>query len=318
MTVGIIGAGVAGLACARRLAENGIAARLFDKGNRPGGRLSSRVADEHAWDFGAPCLTVSHPQFAGAVADWQAHGVVAPWRGGPAGTLVGTPGMSSLVEALGAGLDVHHSALVHSLACDVGGWSALGSGDSNERFEALILAVPAEQAAPLLSLHDLGMAREAASVRSSPCWTLLAAFAEPLANLPDWTENRGAIARAVRNSSKPGRGSSECWVIHASTEWSSANLERDRDEVVALLLAELQVLAGYPLPQPTVARAHRWRFALPLGARSGPLWNDRLRLGACGDWTLDGSVEGAWLSGVRLADRVAADLLGVAQQTAAE
>jgi len=191
-------------------------------------------------------------------------------------------------------------------------------GDSNERFEALILAVPAEQAAPLLSLHDLGMAREAASVRSSPCWTLLAAFAEPLANLPDWTENRGAIARAVRNSSKPGRGSSECWVIHASTEWSSANLERDRDEVVALLLAELQVLAGYPLPQPTVARAHRWRFALPLGARSGPLWNDRLRLGACGDWTLDGSVEGAWLSGVRLADRVAADLLGVAQQTAAE
>ena len=37
-SAGIIGAGIAGLACAARLAAAGYAVRLFDKGRRPGGR----------------------------------------------------------------------------------------------------------------------------------------------------------------------------------------------------------------------------------------------------------------------------------------
>ncbi|MBJ7444199.1 MAG: NAD(P)-binding protein, partial [Sphingobium sp.] len=39
MTLAIIGAGMAGLACADRLAEDGVAVRLFDKGRGPGGRM---------------------------------------------------------------------------------------------------------------------------------------------------------------------------------------------------------------------------------------------------------------------------------------
>jgi len=317
MRVGIIGAGVAGLSCARRLAEHGIAASLFDKGNRPGGRLSTRAGDGRAWDFGAPCFTARDQQFQAAVARWQSTGVVAPWPNGPAGAWVGTPGMSVLVEALGANLDVTHGALVHGLAHDGLGWSVQGAGMPGERFDAMVVAIPAEQAAPLLSLHDLLMAREAVSVRSSPCWTVLAAFAERL-SLPDWIETRGTIFRAARNGSKPGRGPDECWVIQANPEWSRDHLEAEREEIAASLLQELAALAGTALPVPLVARAHRWRFALPLGGRGGPLWNPLLRLGACGDWTLDGSVEGAWLSGTGLADQVAADLLSDSQSAAAE
>ncbi len=47
---------------------------------------------------------------------------------------------------------------------------------------------------------------------------------------------------------------------------------------------------------------HRWRFALtrtPLGADY--LWDGERGIGACGDWTIGGRVEGAWLSGHRLA-----------------
>ena len=318
MNVGIIGAGVAGLACAGRLAEHGIEAQLFDKGSRPGGRLSTRAGESLAWDFGAPCFTASDPNFVAAVAGWQALGLVESWPSGPDGAMVALPGMSSLVEYLGTGLDVRHAAQVHGFSRIARGWSLHGTGDLAGQHDALVVAVPAEQAAPLLSLHDLVMAREAASVRSNPCWTLLAAFAAPIAALPDWIENRGAIARAFRNSAKPGRDHGECWVVHASAAWSSANLECDREDIVAQLLAELADLAGGQLPQPLVARAHRWRFAQPLGARSGPLWNNRLRLGACGDWTLDGTVEGAWLSGRELADRLAADLLEDAPQAAAE
>ena len=43
MRVGIVGAGIAGLACAQRLSDHGIDVALFDKGKRPGGRLASVV-----------------------------------------------------------------------------------------------------------------------------------------------------------------------------------------------------------------------------------------------------------------------------------
>ena len=51
MRVAIIGAGVAGLACAERLDSLGATTQLFDKGKRPGGRLSTLVLDDFAWDF---------------------------------------------------------------------------------------------------------------------------------------------------------------------------------------------------------------------------------------------------------------------------
>lgn len=42
MTVAIIGAGMAGLSCARALVQAGVAVELFDKGRGPGGRMSTR------------------------------------------------------------------------------------------------------------------------------------------------------------------------------------------------------------------------------------------------------------------------------------
>ena len=47
----IIGAGMAGLACATRLAAAGCAVRLFDKGRRPGGRMASKSLSAGGHDF---------------------------------------------------------------------------------------------------------------------------------------------------------------------------------------------------------------------------------------------------------------------------
>ena len=42
MTTAIIGAGIAGLACAQKLKQAGRSVKLFDKGRGPGGRMSTR------------------------------------------------------------------------------------------------------------------------------------------------------------------------------------------------------------------------------------------------------------------------------------
>lgn len=314
MKVAIIGAGIAGLACAGELKAHGIDAVLFDKGKRPGGRLSTLQLDDKAWDFGCQYVKAVSPAFARQVAAWSAAGLLAPWPEGPEGAMVGTPGMNALVAAQCAQHDVRFGAQVQRIESDGLSWFLSGPDLCEGPFAALAIAIPSEQAAPLLSLHDLDLAREAASARSKPCWTVMAAFAAPLAGVPSCLQDRGAIAWAARNNSKPGRGDTECWVIQAGAEWSQQHLELDREDVAQQLFALFQAELGSALPQPTFLKAHRWRFALAFGQHGATMWNPQLRLGACGDWCMAPQVEGAWLSGVELAKKIGERLGQVAEQ----
>lgn len=308
MKVAIVGAGIAGLACAGALRSSGYEPVLFDKGRRPGGRLSSLQLEGMAWDIGAQFLLAGDGAFAAEVSAWREAGLIAAWPEGPEGALVGVPAMSSLVAAQCAGHDVRFGAQVQRTELDADGWHVSGPGWREGPFAALVIAIPAEQAAPLLSLHDLAMAREAAAARSHPCWTAMAAFAEPLAGVPSVLRDAGPIAWAARNSSKPGRIGAECWVIQAGAEWSARNLESEREDVAGRLLALFAAEAGIAPPAPTFLKAHRWRFALSYGESGRAQWNGDLNLGACGDWCMAGCIEGAWRSGTELARQVAASL----------
>ncbi len=98
-TVGIIGAGMAGLACATRLADAGFAVTAFDKGRGPGGRMATRRAEVEGrtvrFDHGAQYFTARDPAFADQVTRWQADGIVARWPAAGDDAWVGTPGMNA-------------------------------------------------------------------------------------------------------------------------------------------------------------------------------------------------------------------------------
>lgn len=308
MKVAIVGAGIAGLACAGVLRGAGHEPVLFDKGSRPGGRLSSLQLEGMAWDFGAQFLLAGDGAFAAQVSAWREAGLIAAWPEGPEGALVGVPAMSTLVASQCSGHDVRFGAQVQRTELAADGWWVSGPDWREGPFAALVIAIPAEQAAALLSLHDLAMAREAAAARSHPCWTVMAAFHEPLAGVPPVLRDAGPIAWAARNSSKPGRGGAECWVIQADARWSAENLECEREDIAERLLALFAAQAGIATPAPAFLKAHRWRFALSYGHTGQAQWNGNLKLGACGDWCMAGCIEGAWRSGSDLAGHIVASL----------
>lgn len=62
MSVVIVGAGAAGLACARVLHERGIDFQLFESASEPGGRLATDVLDGFALDRGFQILLTSYPE----------------------------------------------------------------------------------------------------------------------------------------------------------------------------------------------------------------------------------------------------------------
>jgi predicted NAD/FAD-dependent oxidoreductase len=56
--IAVIGAGIAGLACAREIARADVAVTVFEKARGLGGRLATRRDGNLAFDHGAQYLTV--------------------------------------------------------------------------------------------------------------------------------------------------------------------------------------------------------------------------------------------------------------------
>ena len=304
MKIGIIGAGLAGLTAARQLADAGHAITLFDKARGPGGRMSTRRTETAQgmafFDHGAQYFTVRDAGFAETVARWEAQGAAARWPAAGDEAWVGTPGMNAIIKAEAAGQDVRWNCRIESLARDGQRWR-LAHAEGAEHCDAVIVAVPAEQVAPLLSDHAPEWAALAAQTVSLPCWTVMAAFAGQVDFAPDCLRQAGAIGWAARNSAKPGRTGPESWVIQGSPDWSAAHLEDDAESVIAALMAELAGATGAALPEPLIVQAHRWRYALSGAAGRTKLWDGEARLGVCGDWLIGPRIESAWASGRALA-----------------
>jgi predicted NAD/FAD-dependent oxidoreductase len=311
-TIGIIGAGIAGLACARRLHDAGRQVRVFDKGRSPGGRIATRrVETEAGWaqfDHGAQFFTARDPAFAESLRALPADAVL-PWRAAGDHRLVAAPGMSAFPKALGASLDIAASIRVDAVTRAGAQWSLTGDhGASLGVFDAVVVATPAEQAVPLLAHVAPALAQDSAQATTAPCWSGLFAFAEPVAaDVMFEFDDHPVLAWVACDSSKPGRPTRhQTWVAHARADWSRQHLERDAGEVAPVLQnALLDVLRATPTP--VVAQAHRWRYAkVERAAGSAFAWDGDLALGACGDWRLGPRVELAWRSGHDLAGAILA------------
>ena len=308
MRIAVIGAGLAGLACAQALQTQGASVALFDKGRGPGGRLSTRRIDtplgQASFDHGAQYFNARDPTFQREIERWSALGVAARWPAAGAEAWVGTPAMNAPARRLATDLDVHVSSRVDALkrsdGPDAVWWVSIEAVEHGP-FDAAVVALPAEQAATLLAPWDSNFAALARATRSRSCWTVMVAFEARLPVSSDVLQYQGPIGWTARNSAKPGRIGPESWVIQGEPDWSDTHLEDPAETVLAELLAAFAQAVGAGLPVPLVATAHRWRYARSGNAGAGSLWNAPLGLGVCGDWLLGPRVECAWLSGTGLA-----------------
>jgi predicted NAD/FAD-dependent oxidoreductase len=319
-TIAIVGAGIAGLTTAKTLSARDMNVRLFDKGRTPGGRVSTRCEAAYQFDHGAQYFTVRDECFRKTVNGWVDEGTVHSWdprvillEHGNALAIphtverfVGVPGMSQVPQALASGLEIYSGTEVGEVG-RVGERWEIRSKDGRELgdFDTLLMTVPRDQALALLGGLP-GPTGIAPGPRLHPCWTAMAVFEE--ATEIDWDAayvHQSPLFWAARNNSKPGRPDGEAWVVHGTSEWSEAHLGEEPEVVCEVLLQAFFDSAGIPARSARFSKAHRWRFALVENALDvASFWDADQRLGVGGDWCLEGSIEGAYLSGLNLAERV--------------
>lgn len=332
MRIAVIGAGISGLTCARQLQTQGHTVTVYEKSRELSGRMSTHETEFGGFDYGAQYFTADSDEFSKEVVSWRQAGLVAPWEGklaklengvvqtaGRAGMrFVAIPGMSALGKHLANGLDVRTEQLVAGI--DVHGqsgeqWLLVVKSDvvavpaHAGPFDAVIVAAPADQVAGLLHVAP-ELAKIAQATHLEPCWSLMLGFQMPLDLGYDGAWISGSrLSWIGRDDSKPEHRAGERWVAHASIAWSIEHLEDDAERAKEKLLKAFHQATGSQV-QPIHAVAHRWRYAQAMNPVAADcLWDQDLRIGACGDWFSaglegGGRVENAYASALKLAQRV--------------
>lgn len=313
----VVGAGISGAACARRLDSAGLPVVLLDRGRRAGGRIASRQADGRPVDTGASYLTASDHSFRAVVDGWRERGLARAWtdtfrtgdgerlndeRPGP--MRWGAPGgLRTLVEDLLDGLDVRHDRTVRDVRRLAGGARVDG-----EPVRAAVLAMPDPQARQLLG-DEPALAR-----RLDREWSPALALAA------GWDRRRWDVDGVfVSDSADPpvlawvaddGRRRGDdapVLVAHSTPELAAAHLE-DPEAATAPLVAAVRRQLDIDA-EPRWSWVRRWRHAQPAQPRDEPYGLLDDLVGACGDgWASKPRVEGAWLSGDALGAELAARL----------
>jgi len=312
--VAVVGAGFAGLACARVLRRAGCYVDLFEASGGVGGRMATTRLGLTPFDHGAQYVTARSETFTAYLEEIAAAGYARVWdpkiaiAGEEAGNslqswYVGMPGMSAMVRPLAESVQVFTDRRVHTIDRKGHGWRVWFDDQTSEGvYAGVAIAVPAPQAALILGPMD-DMAHQTSRVRMAPCWALMVQLEEETLPQFDVYSDMSQIIRWIgRNNSKPGRNlRGENVVVHASQSFSRETDDADPELVAEELWNEVCHLLGLPPNRPKKMHAHLWNHALveqPLGETY--LYSDEHCVGVAGDWCSGRLAEHAFVSGSRL------------------
>jgi predicted NAD/FAD-dependent oxidoreductase len=308
MAVVVVGAGIAGIACAVELAAAGVAVRVVDRAGAVGGRMASRRIDGRPVDLGAAYFTVRDPEFAQVVARWRTAGLARPWtseltvfRGSGERSRAPGPvrwaapaGLRSLVAALAEGLPIE---LEHRVA-------RVGPGPTVDGVaaDAVVLAMPDPQARQLVDDRS-----PAATRLDGREWRPVISVAVGWARR-EWPPMTAAfvndhpvVSLVADDGARRGDGA-PVLVAHTVAD-VARRYDSCPDAAIAPVLDALRHLLGLR-SDPVWTHAHRWRHAAPATDRVHGFHLGDDGIGLAGDGWGSPRIETAWRSGTHLARAV--------------
>jgi len=317
LRVGIIGAGVAGLAAARALHRAGTEVVVFEKSRGFGGRCATRRVGDFTFDTGATSIAPrGRPLEAVMTQELDSsdlvviekpiyhhqYGRITPGDAPKFRRYAYRSGMTKLAKLLGEGLSIRFETRIESLE-KVNGTIRMG----NEEFDAVILACPTPQAQALL--ESVNESRSLANTRFRPCLSLLLGYDLDLGDVPYCAvidpEQRSPLTwLSVESAKSPGRAptGSTALVAQMGPEFSRANETAEDSVILNEALATLARLFGPKWESPSLAEVKRWKYSQP---ETTALFDTVNRPGSkiiiAGDGVMGPRVEFAYESGVQAA-----------------
>ena len=341
--VAVIGAGMAGLICARQLRLIGYSVAVVEKSRGAGGRVATRRVGGVRADHGAPYLEPQRDALRGLIQDLSDRHTVKLWtdtvweyREGeisaiPNSCYAAPAGMNAVGKYLAEGIEIWFGRRVQAISrTDSQMWHlSLEVTDGNlEKPQELIakavaVAIPAPQALMFLN-SQIGLLPDfldkLRSVEYDPCMAVMAGYAarrqEDLNNLNPLRKsvffpNNSDLAWIGLDSSKRIESLQPVFVVHSSAVFAQRYLETADLEPAGRELLDRASDCFIPwLKEPEWLQVHRWRYAFcrnPLPVSCLAAGGD-LPLVCAGDLCGRNQIEGALRSGLAAAGWVNSQL----------
>lgn len=319
MRVGIVGAGMAGLAAARTLKSAGFEVVLFEKSGSVGGRVATQKLGPYTFDTGATSiaprgLSIEHvmlnelPQddLVQVTKPIFTHTFLRISSGDAARAKVPRyaykSGNNTFAQLLAAGQDVRLDTQVEEITRAGGRFVILG-----EEFDALVLTPPIPQTSTLL--WSLDETRPLANSSYRSCLAVALGFAKSLAPqhyhaLLDVDQQHPLTWLSLENEKTPDRAPDghTAFIAQLNGSYSHAHYGDDDAEIVDLVVDYLARLYGPGWDAPAVSAVKRWKYSQPEGIASFDSVNrPGSKVLIASDGLLGGRIEQAFEAGVRVA-----------------
>ena len=324
----IVGAGLAGLTAARRLAVAGQSVVIVEKAKSVGGRLATRRIGRARLDLGAQFFTVRSDTFEAEVEGWVRDGVAEEWCRG-FGTEDGYPryrateGMNAVAQHLRQRLmtDGEHPPVlatrsrVNAVIAGPDGWTLTYEAAKREPDDgkAVILTAPVPQSIELMRSGGVGRAalRELDAIKYNKAIAVLTTL-DRTPNLPPpgaLQQPDDPVFTFVADNQTKGISDVPAVTFHCAHKLSADLWDLDDGSVLARLHQDLRRYLGPALVEDVQVK--RWRYAGPVEPHPKPcalVVDQPGPLVVAGDGFGQSKVEGAFLSGLAAAETVLANL----------
>ena len=305
----VIGAGISGLLCGKRLAEAGHSVLILDKGRNKGGRLSTRRTDGAVFHHGASSLPNFYsykelPKFGLEIFKRAEKEKIIQRKGN---LFEPINSVADFVNYCGANLNIQESceAISLNLHKKTIGIQCRGRVYENTPYDILILSIPPYQAKTLINkqINEFDGLLESVQMRSSAA----ALFSFDLNPKPikDKHFSNEKIHIHVENNRFKCKQQLFCLTVHTKEPFARKVVKTNKNEIKEILLKELSDAIPFSLPKPTYEAGHRWLYGFT--ERSlGKSWlfYKEENVGICGDWCLGGTILDAASSGIKLAEHI--------------
>lgn len=313
----IIGAGMAGLTAARELTRHGWDVVILDKGRGVGGRMATRRIEQARLDHGAQYFSTKTTDFQRVVQTLSAENVLTRWHLEQASVAdtnfdhpqyIGVDGMNAVAKALARNLTVLTNETVVAFSAENAGWLVETESGGQHRADSLLITIPAPQALALVQKSGFALADAdrvtLSAITYRPCIAVMVALNQSSHfSAPGVVHyDTGDVAWVADNAQKGISPDQPSVTIHASADFSRAHFDDDLTAVGQQLID--QIREWIPAGAISAVQVHRWRYSLAEQRHPDPFLsaNAPFPLLFGGDGFGAGNVEGAFTSGLRMAE----------------
>lgn len=304
----IIGAGIAGLCCAKRLISSGFDVSIFEKSRGIGGRLASRRIDNGIFNHGAASLpdfrkNDDMPKFLKYLLEKAVSEKILIPQGS---NLTSYASMKTFTSYISKDVDIQKDSEIIGVTDTNRGAELEFRNDYKLQVKdnILIFAIPQPQVLALIQdqYPKISDAIKPAHMHAA----ISGLFAFNTAILTNQTFLENANIFGFHENARMGQILKlDCWTIHSKKSYGIKWSHLNKNEIKELLYNDFKNLVAGCFPQLVYSAGHRWLYGFTEKAlNENFIFDDLGKIGICGDWCLGTNVLDAAISGTMLAEEI--------------